>query len=220
MNQLDEIAFWSRQLSEHALFFSLGLELEPYKSQAKALHADWERARAALAGAGNVATAQALVYSPTVNLQTWQTAVAQLQGSQWIGWLPPLFWDHTLRELQYFVARAWGGGLPPETTLAQNLRFMREHAEFAAHLLDPSQGPLIAGAVGIAREFAAVEAQCCAALTPTLLALSTRAGQDLDAYLTGQPVASPAAGTIHPVLADHVVREGRRYLATLGELGA
>lgn len=117
MDPLDEIQFWSRQLSEHALFFSLGLETEPYRSHAAALHVDWERARAALAGVTDLAAAQAIAGAPTQNLSDWQNEVIAELPKRWLGWLPPLFWDHTLRELQYFVARAWHGGWPPGSTL-------------------------------------------------------------------------------------------------------
>lgn len=218
MNPIDEIQFWSRQLSEHALFFSMGLEVEPYKSQAASLHNDWEAARAKLSGA-DLATAQAIAGAPTKNLADWQTSVIATLETRWLGWLSPLFWQHTMRELHYFVARAWYGGWPPGTTLQENLRFMREHAEFAAHLLDPTARDLIAGAVDCAKAFADVEQGCCASITPALLDLSTRAGKKLDAYLTMNPVSSSSVGVIHPVLADHVVREGKRFLMTIPTLG-
>lgn len=217
-NPIDEIRFWSRQLSEHALFFSMGLEVEPYRSQAAAIHNDWETARTKLSSS-DLANARAIIGPVTTNLRDWQTGVIALLETRWLGWLSPLFWWHTMRELQYFVARAWYGGWPADTTLQQNLQFMREHAEFAAHLLDPAARDLITGAVDCAKTFADVEQGCCASITPALLELSTRAGNKLDAYLTQNPISSPALGTIHPVLADHVVREGKRFLITMQEFG-
>jgi hypothetical protein len=219
MDPRNEIQFWSRQLSEHALFFNLGLEVEPFKTQAGALHADWEKARAALASAPDLLTAQAAVAAPVNNLHDFQATVMSTQQSKWLGWLGPLFFDHTMRELQYFVARAWYGGWPTGTTLASNLRFMREHAEFAGQLLDPNQTDLIKHAEDCAHDFASVEQNCCTALTPAILALSRKAGDKLDAFLRNNPVSAPSRGVIHPVLADHVVREGQRFLQTLAELG-
>lgn len=218
MTPLDDIQFWSRQLSEHALFFSLGLEVEPFKSQAAALHSDWERARAALTGATDLPAAQAIVGKPTVDLTDWQRGVMAEQEKRWLGWLQPLFFAHTFRELEYFIARAWHGGWPAGVTLAQNLQFMREHAEFAAQLLDPTQTDLIQKAQASVAQFAGIEKDCCAALTSSLLDMSTQAGKALDEYLTGSPVADPSKGVIHPVLAEHVVREGKRFLQTLDEL--
>lgn len=219
LTPLSDILFWSRQLSEHALFFSLGLEVEPYKSQAAGLHQNWEATRTQLAMASDLPIAQAIVSPMVSRLARWQRGVMADLQTRWIGWIPPLFWDHTLRELDYFVSRVWFGRLSSGVVLSENLRFMREHAEFAAHLLDPSQGDLISGAETIATEFRGIEDNCCAQLTPTLLALSMKAGQDLDLYFTTNPIASPSRGTIHPVLADHVVREGRRFLETIPTLG-
>lgn len=218
MTPLDDIQFWSRQLSEHALFFSLGLQVEPFKSQAAALHSDWERARAALTGVTDLPAAQAIVGKPTVDLTDWQRGVMAEQEKRWLGWLGPLFFAHTFRELEYFIARAWHGGWPTGVTLAQNLQFMREHAEFAAQLLDPTQVDLVQKAQASVAQFAGIEKDCCAALTSSLLDLSTQAGKALDEYLTTNPVAASSRGVIHPVLARHVVREGRRFLKTLEEI--
>jgi len=218
MTPLSDIQFWSRQLSEHALFFSMGLEVEPFKSQAAALHADFERARGQLQNISDLIRARAIAGPPTMNLEDFQQSMMAMLPNRWLGWLQPLFWDHTLRELRYFVARAWYGGWPKGTTLSANLRFMREHAEFAAQLLDPTQKDLIGQANAVADQFASVEQNCCASLTPSLLDLSRTAGQVLDQYLTTQPLADPLRGVIHPVLAEHVVREGQRFLATISEL--
>lgn len=218
LTKLSDIVFWSRQLSEHALFFSMGLEVAPYKTQASSLHDDLERARAAIASAPDYASAAGAAYAPVQNLSTWQQGVMSDLETRWLGWLPPLFWDHTLQELRYFTARVWGSGMPPGVTLAENLRFMREHAEFAAHLLDPTAEDLIAEAQAAVASFRSIEANCCAKLTPVLLDFSRRAGEQLDRYFTGNPIASPTKGVIHPVLADHVVREGRRFLETLPTL--
>jgi hypothetical protein len=38
----DEIDFWSRQLSEHALFVHLGLLDLPLRTRAQELHEQWE----------------------------------------------------------------------------------------------------------------------------------------------------------------------------------
>lgn len=190
MDPLDDIHFWTPQLSEHALFLHLGLEVEPYKSWAKRLHDDWERARDALKLAPSLEAAKEIVNAPTRNLAALTTEVLKRQkGGEWLGWLFPLFVDHTLRELIYFVARVWEGGLPREVTFCQNITFMREHAEFAAHLLDPTATPLIREAHGIGTEFSALKGGC-RALTPDLINLGLKAGQQLDEYFRTQPVSA------------------------------
>ena len=219
MDPLDDIRFWSRQLTEHALFLRLGLEVEPYKSHAKALYDDWRRASETLKSAPTLDAAKSIVNVPTKNLADFKTEVLkQQQGGVWVGWLFPLFVDHMLRELAYFVARVWHGGLPPNQTYCANVDFMQEHAEFAAHLLDPGAVELIEPARAVAGEFKALH-EGCFALTPTLIELGRKAGEKLDEYLRTQPISAVhGKSVIHPVLADHVIREGQRFLATMAEL--
>jgi hypothetical protein len=218
MTPLEDALFWSRQLSEHALFFSLGLTEQPYQRTASNLHQLLETARLQAMRLSDIVVVRRVLLPIVQTLERFQLEVMDRMQAKWLGWLPPLFWDHTLRELRYFYARVWGPGLPEDQTLAANLRFMREHAEFAAHLLDPSQSGLISEAETAAGAFSRIEQNCCAPLTPALIELSMSAGQALDRYLTTRPVSSPALGAIHPTLAAHVVREGQRFLATLGEM--
>lgn len=219
MDALNDIHFWSRQLSEHALFLNLGLEVEPFKSRAKELHESWEHARKQLESATSLEAAKQIVFAPTKNLGEFKAEVlARQRAGEWLGWLFPLFVDHTLRELMYFVARVWDGGLPREVTFCQNITFMREHAEFAAHLLDPTATALIRHAEGLGTEFAACKGGCHA-LTPALIDLGRKAGEHLDTYFRTQPVSAESGkSVIHPVLAEHVVREGQRFLSTMNEL--
>jgi hypothetical protein len=214
-----DIDFWSRQLSEHALFLHLGLEVEPYKSRAAALHDEWEAARRVLPRAPSLNAARAVVSSPTQRLGDFKYEVlARMRSGQWLGWLFPLFVDHTLRELKYFVERVWHGGAPPERIFCANIDFMREHAEFAEHLLDPTEKDAARGARAAAGSFSALRGGC-AALTPDLINLGDKAGKDLDKYLRSAPILPPHS-VIHPVLAAHVVREGERFLDTMRELAS
>lgn len=219
LDPLDDIHFWSRQLSEHALFLNLGLEVEPFKSQAAKLHADWHRAIADLKTATTLDQAKAIVNDPTKRLADLkQSVLAEQHAGKWVGWLFPLFVDHTLRELQYFVARVWHDGLPAADTYCANITFMQEHAEFAAHLLDPTATQLIESARSVADEFKTLRPGC-AALTADYINLGRKAGEKLDVYLQTQPVSSQSGNSvIHPVLAAHVIREGQRFLATMDSL--
>lgn len=222
MTPRSEMDFWSRQLSEHALFMNLGLEVEPYKSNAGKLHTDWEKVRAQLAliPQNDVGGAMTLLAQPVATLRGFKVEVHQrLKNGEWSGWLFPLFIDHTIRELDYFTERVWGGGLPAKNTLCDNLQFMAEHALFAAHLLDPSEGALIQAAADRAQRLVTLHGACMQAVTQQFVVLSVQATQALDTYFTTQPVsAKSGTSVIHPVLADHVVREGRQAMATMNEL--
>jgi hypothetical protein len=130
-----------------------------------------------------------------------------------------LFVDHTLRELNYFVARAFGPGHSAYATLQENLQFMAEHAHFAAQLCDPTERQLIHQALAAAGQFETAS-RGCQIVSQQCLELSRRAGEELDRYLTTAPLTKNGNSVIHPVLADHVVREGRRMLQTVDQLRA
>jgi hypothetical protein len=202
-----EVEFWSRQLSEHALFFQLGLDDPSLKAAAGRLHTAWEQARPTV-------TAQAAA-GLARDLRDFKVGLLdRLNRGQWLGWIFPTFVDHTLRELDLFVSRLHGPVLP-QTDCRAWLRFMAEHAAFAAHLMDPVEATRIRVALKFVSEFSQLEAGCTG-VSDQLLSLSTRSGQLLDNFMVGQ--VARAKGIIHPVLAVHVVREGRRFLRTVSDL--
>lgn len=210
----DDIKFWSRQLSEHALFMQLGLDNKSLKSSAEGLHAQWERYRH---GPRTVVNAIALVVA-TRELQT--EVHSRLIGGEWLGWLWPLFIDHIRREGDYFLTKLQGQLLSNSDECKTWLTFMAEHAAFAAHLLDPSEAQRIQQALTLLGNFNHLWQGCGTALNEQLLALTTSNGLDLDAYFNSLGIGTPGAARsiIHPVLAEHVVREGRRFLLTINTL--
>lgn len=100
------------------------------------------------------------------------------------------------------------------------ITFMGDHAAFAMHLLDPSEASRISQALTLLGNFNQLWHGCGTALNQQLLSLTTRSGLDLDAYLKNLGIGKPggARSIIHPVLAEHVVREGQRFLATITAL--
>jgi hypothetical protein len=208
-----EIDFWSRQLSEHALFLHLGLEDAKLKQEALAQHKAWEAFRKSVR-AHDVPAVLAL----TASLRAFKTDVLdRMNKGEWLGWLFPLFIDHIRRELDMFVAHLRNEPLPAGE-LCEWQRFMMEHAAFAGHLLDPVESRLILDARKHVGTFAALQSGC-GATTSSMLALSHRAGRELDAYFTQSGIGTPKVkSVIHPVLAAHVVREGQRFLQTVQTL--
>lgn len=204
-----EIAFWCRQFSEHCLFFSLGFEDARFRAPAQALHEEWEHARPTL----DLPTALALA-SKTRAFKT--EALDALNSGKWLGWIFPTFVDHTRRELDLFMAHACGRQVTTQQDLGEWLRFMAEHAAFAAHLMDPVEARRIRAAIGVVGEFGKLNIACQRGVNDTLLAVSKKAGTNLDAFVAGD--LPKAKSIIHPVLAVHVLREGRRFLYTVDRM--
>jgi len=210
----DDIEFWSRQLSEHALFMQLGLDDKHLKSRAEGLHAQWERYHG---GPRTVPDAISLVLA-TRELKT--EVHSRLVSGEWLGWLWPLFVDHIRREGDYFLTKLQGQMLSDADECRTWLTFMAEHAAFAAHLLDPSEAERIHQAIALLGDLNRLWQGCGTSMREQLLSLTTRSGLDLDAYFKSLGIGTPAAARsiIHPVLAEHVVREGQRFLVTISAL--
>lgn len=207
----DDIDFWSRQISEHALFMSLGLVDKDLKRRAEGLHNSWEAFRR---GPRRVNDAIPLV----LTTQDFKTHVlTRLNAGEFLGWLFPLFIDHIRREGDYFLAALRGQKFDPCTETQIWLTFMAEHAAFASHLLDPSEAEQIRRALELQSQLGALFHNCESTIGEQLKMLSLKSGQDLDAYFNGLGIGKPggAKSVIHPVLAEHVVREGRRFLQTM-----
>ena len=200
-----DIAFWSRQFSEHCLFLNLGLDGQYWKKQAQALHNAWEQIRPAADLNQTLALCRE---TRDLKVQVLQV----LRAGTWLGWIFPTFVDHIIRELDLFVARATTG-VSHQQDCSQWLRFMAEHAAFAAHLMDPIERARIRAAIATVDVFENLQSKCATGVTMQLLELSKKAGAGLDAFATTQ--LPKAVSIIHPVLATHVVREGRRFLYTV-----
>lgn len=204
-----DVDFWSRQFSEHALFFSLGIEDPAYRKPAEALHAAWESARPGM----TAATCLRMV----PELRAYKVDLfAQLQSGKWLGWIFPTFVDHTRRELDLFVAHASGARVAPQADATEWLRFMAEHAAFAAHLMDPTEAVRIRQSLAAVGSLERLRHACARGVSAQLLTLSQQAGTGLDRFVSDE--LPKAKSVIHPVLATHVLREGRRFLLTLDRL--
>ena len=207
--QETDVDFWARQFSEHCLFFALGIDDAGIKNSSQQLHDEWEAARPTL----DLPTALRIA-SKTRDLKT--QILTTLNTGKWIGWIFPTFVDHTRRELDLFVAHATGKPISRTQDATEWLRFMAEHAAFATHLMDPIEAGRIRAALVTVGRLTQLQKACSRGVTDTLLSLSNEAGKSLDAFVVND--VSKAKSIIHPVLATHVVREGRRFLYTVAKL--
>jgi hypothetical protein len=213
--------FWTDILMEHAKFFVMlmpGPELAQQRSEAErfqqAFAQQFQRART---GRFDTVNYRALNQS-TIELAKpfidWKHRMQEAQSSGQIRSLVwPLFFEHTAREGERFVKR-----LQQYTTgqvefdRAEVVTFwaqiMEEHAEFIAHLLDPTEKTLIKTADTSAEQFrnlrmdpaANVEA---AAQADTIVAFKATAEKGIR--------EGKIKSIIDPALADHVRREAVKF---------
>lgn len=216
----NEIEFWSRQLSEHALFVHLGILDQPLRIRALELHQAWEEYRKIRKNLPpREINGRALALA--IDTKSFLSHVYdRLAKGQWIGWLWPLFIDHIRREGDYFIDVMQHKAHDAESTCKTWIVFMAEHAAFAAHLLDPTEAQKIRQATTFIGEFERLHGGCNA-MNEQLLTMTAKAGKELDTYFASLGVGSAQLKSIiHPVLAEHVVREGRRFLGIVDQLKA
>ena len=205
----EEFEFWGRQAVEHALFAHLGLEGAGEKSAALEMHN-------ALKAAYDARDLEKFLPLLEQSIAFKKQILQRLVGGEWLGWLFPAFVDHVTREEEFFLNRLRGGPPPAEEAHAW-LRFMREHAEFASHLVDTTERQAIMQALALAGDLGGLEHACQQACSAQLAYLSAQKGRELDAFFTGTTPTKPLS-VIHPVLREHVIREGRRFVETMNRL--
>jgi hypothetical protein len=214
----DEIDFWVRQLSEHALFLYLGIEEPNLKAEALKLHQKFEDFRTKFNGRPNDIALMNTVFPLLQQEREFKVRVLQaLDAGKWIGWIFPLFVNHTILELDYLVDKLNGKQYSAEDELMFWNRINSEHAAFAAHLLDPAERELFLSADQASQKFFDIPTS----EMEMWVKLSITASEELDKFNKTARSAGPKAvkSVIHSVLLEHVIREGERSIKTLKSLG-
>ena len=206
----NEVRFWVLdQDREHQLFYKLGFQDGALKSEAGRIHEAYEDARRR----DDLGDALRILQRSQAFKQL---ALAEARA-RWVGFIYPLFLEHTFGELEIMRLRTQPGGIDPRAELCAVNQFNADHMKLAAHLLDPSERTNImaAGRAGMPSAIAAN--RCAIEQYDTLLALSKRAAADVDGFFSRFD-PKQVESIIHPVLAAHVVREGKRFLANVEAL--
>jgi len=218
-----EIDFWigtdkqAGSVTEHALFMNLLLVEQPWKTDAANLHTDLEKFRKNR-GPMSLSDQATMAIELTMKLRAFLMACHDtLVGGRWLGWCYPLFVDHIRREGDYFIQKLANKDKEPAgTELCSVLRFAGEHAVFAMHLLDPTEARKIQEARVLLGRFLEL-GDCCKSVEPALIEMSLRCEKDLDFYLGS--LKPKTRSIIHPLLAAHVIREGKRFVEITERLG-
>ena len=213
----DEIDFWARQMSEHALFLHLGFDDPAFKAEASALHKQFEKFRTLFNKNPNNRELMNGILPLLEQERRFQIKTLQaLDEGKWIGWIFPLFINHITLELDYFTDKLNGIKYSPQDEVLFWNRINSEHAAFAAHLLDPAERKLFLKADQLSVKFDKIPKS----EKEMMLRLSLKASKELDKLnKTARAAGKTVKSVIHPVLLDHVIREGERSIQTLKALG-
>ncbi len=213
--------FWNDLFLEHAKFFVMlmpGAELAPHRAQAEQYQArfaeQFDRARTMQVDQSNYRAFNQATMDLVKPFIEFKRRMQEAQGSGKLRSLVwPLFFDHTAREAERFVRRLSqlnGGGAEFERGEVVNFwaQIMEEHAEFIAHLLDPTERVLIKAADKSADLFRNLrkdpEAKVKATAEATaMVAFKTTAEKGIR--------EGKIKSIIDPALADHVRREAVKF---------
>ncbi|MBA2307296.1 DUF2935 domain-containing protein [Candidatus Dependentiae bacterium] len=210
---LDEVSFWSQQLSEHALFLHLGIEDAALKKRGLEIHKKFENFRK---GMNEKNLDQVLPL--TRELRAYKMdVVKQLNAGKWIGWIFPSFAKHITKELDYFVDKLNNVPYSPEDEAHFWNHINSDHAAFESHLFDPYERDLSQQANDLSEKIN----QLPDSEEDMFIHLSLTAAEELDQFnKEGRKLskANKLQSVIHPVLMDHVIREGERSKKILSEL--
>lgn len=213
----DEINFWVRQMSEHALFNYLGLEDPNLKQESLDLHTSLEGFRKKFNNNPFDLKLMDTVLPLLEKERKFQIKVlSMMDEGKWVGWIFPLFENHITLELDYLVDKLNGIKYSAQDEVLFWNRINSEHAAFAAHLLDPSERDLFLKADQMSEKFYNIPAS----EKDMMMRISLQYSEQLDEFnKTAQSNAKTIKSVIHPVLLEHVIREGERSIKTLKSLG-
>ncbi len=209
----EEVDFWSRQMSEHALFMHLGMEDAALKKRGLAIHKKFEDFRGSM-NENNLSKVLPL----TRELRAYKMDIVRtLDQGKWIGWIFPSFARHITQELDYFVDKLNDVRYSSmdETDFWNHIN--SDHAAFASHLFDPYQEDLSKKALKLSEKIADLPDS----EEDMFIRISLKAAKELDAFnKKGRELSkqNKVQSVIHPVLLDHVIREGERSTKKLREL--
>ena len=204
MNAYQQTAFWSRQFEEHLQFLSMLFTDPGAKRDAEQLHAMYAAARTHALAAGP--RAPELIHHVHNLVRQYQGAMFdRLAAGEFLGWAFPLFVAHITREMDLYSHLVYGTAAPNVGVRGELKRLGAEHAQFAAHLLDPLEGKLVeqanAAADGL---FALVQKD-----DDQSNGKAADAERAIATFVTSNKLGQPggALSIIPKLLADHVVRE-------------
>lgn len=205
----NEVGFWlAQQDREHMLFLQLGLDDPQLKAEATQLHNAYTQA----AQSGDINT----LLNLAAQSQDLKTRCLEQSKMRWIGWLFPLFYEHIRREIDYGLTKIQRD-LTAEEEACFWTQIGAEHAIMAVHLLDPSEKEAAIAGYEEFKKLENLHSNCQQQVMPTFVELSKRAAVDLDAFFN-EAKAAKVKSVIHPVLADHIIREGQRFIETMNAI--
>ena len=220
-HSIAESLFWLDQEAEHAKFFIMHMpspELDAERAQAQQFQTDFtnqlEKVRSASLDRSNLMTFN---QSTSELVKRFLDVKRKMEEAQKSGQLKslayPTFFEHTALEGERFAKRLDSfsrGKVELDRSEVVNFwtRIMADHADFVAHLLDPEERLLVEKAMKTSKAWREVKGAGGS---------TGKVKNSLDEFIAFKKTAQQGieAGKIksiiHPLLADHVLREALKF---------
>ncbi|SMD09130.1 DUF2935 domain-containing protein [Sporomusa malonica] len=239
---IEEVKFWLHIMEEHALFIKTGLPFDQTDliEEASAFEREFKALRVRAEKLHNEKKFAELIADTMASLKEFIRYKSLLLGMSMTNKLgsalPPLFFDHIIREAEYFMAilEKIRAGKKLAVVKAQEadfwLRIMADHTKFIGSRLDPSERSLRGVVEGYEVEFDDLSMQSRDYVSffehkPMDLPAFNRFLQDSRAATMrlrdfkqaayDMVIANRMLSTIPAALADHVRREAEHFLLVL-----
>jgi len=218
-HSLAESLFWLDQEFEHAKFFVMHMpspDLDPQRRMVSELQDSIEGQLAKVRGGGATSGNLASFNRPTIELvRRFLDVKLQMEKDQKAGRLKslawPTFFEHVALEGERFAKRLEKfsrGKVEYDRREVMDFwtRIMADHADFIAHLLDPEEKALIQKAMQTAGTWRGMKGGS-----------KNKVDDTLDSFITFKKTAQAGVeagqikSIIHPLLADHVLREALKF---------
>ncbi len=225
----DDILFWSRQLGEHALFVSVGLDIETVpdlKMEGKKLYEIWMNVLKLLP---EMTTEEKIyIVKPLIDAtEDYQVRIAKIiKTGKWIGFDFLALIEHHLDELYYYRGKVLG---IPITTEAEYLFWKdlnQDHIAAEQKLIDPKEESATAKALDFVSKYRSIKD-----IPPSIIDnenmtnellfmidLTLKFSKELDEFnldTRDKMKTGDIITVIHPLLIDHIIREEKRSLVAL-----
>lgn len=194
----DDIAFWGRQMSEHALFLHLLLQDPQLRAEAMRLHQLWQQTM----------MQNADISRPLSELIAFkQMVLGRLSRGEWLGWALPSFVQHILLEAEYFQRRL-AAGTSAGQDLQTWLQIVKDHADVGPKLIDPKANAYADQARPLSEKLGQLQRRCnLRTIEHTCLVEADQAFEQANQWVQGIPAG---LNIVHPTLKAHILRENAR----------
>jgi hypothetical protein len=218
-HSLAESLFWLDQEFEHTKFFIMHMpspDLDTQRAQVMQFQSDFNARLSAVRSGGADRSNLAAFNRPTIELvRRFLDVKRQMEKEQEAGRLKslawPTFFEHVALEGERFANRLEkfsGGKVEMDRSEVVNFwtRIMADHADFIAHLLDPEEKALVQKAMQTAGTWRGLKGGS-----------KDKVDDTLDGFITFKKTAQAGVeagqikSIIHPLLADHVLREALKF---------